>query len=56
MEYLLVDILELGEWHFTFYINVYSRYKGKDIPLEAMKAQGGCGYKGPHIRSHGTKR
>ena len=25
---LLVEVLELGEWHFTFYIYVYSRYKG----------------------------
>ena len=32
MEYLFVDISELGEWHFTFYIYVYSRYKGKGIP------------------------
>ena len=28
MEYLLVDILELGE----FYIYVYTRYEGKGIP------------------------
>ena len=31
-------------------------YKGKVSPLQAMKAHGGCGCKGPHIHSHGTRK
>ena len=30
--------------------------KGKGIPLQAMKAHGGCECKGPHIHSHGTRK
>ena len=29
--------------------------KGKVSPLQAMKAHGVCGCKGPHIHSHGTR-
>ena len=29
--------------------------KVKLSPLQAMKAHRGCGYKGPHIHSHGTR-
>ena len=41
MEYPLVDILELGEWHFTFYIYVYSRYKGQGIPTRGHEGPKG---------------
>ena len=30
--------------------------KVKVSPLQAMKAHGGCGCKGPHIHSHGTRK
>ena len=30
--------------------------KGKGIPCHAMKAHEGCGCKGPHIHSHGTRK
>ena len=30
--------------------------KVKVFPLQAMKAHGGCGCKGPHIHSHGTRK
>ena len=29
--------------------------KVKVSPLQAMEAHGGCGCKGPHIHSHGTR-
>ena len=38
MEYVLVDILELDEWHFTFMF--IQGIKVKVFPLEAIKAQG----------------
>ena len=31
-------------------------YKVKVSQLQAMKAHGGCGCKGPHIHSHGTRK
>ena len=46
MEYLLVDILELGEWHFTFYIYVYPRYKGKNIPTRGHERPKGMWMQG----------
>ena len=56
MDYLLVNTLELGECILHFIFMCIQGIKVKIFPLEAMKAQGGCGCKGPHIRSHGAKR
>ena len=36
--------------------NLFIMLKVKIPPLQAMKAQGGCGCKGPHIHSHGTMK
>ena len=38
---------------------IYTNKKYKKVkvsPLQAMKAHGGYGYKGPHIHSHGTRK
>ena len=37
------------------YIYIYIYIKVKVSPLQAMNAHGGCGCKGPHIHSHGTR-
>ena len=32
------------------------KVKVKVSPLQAMKAHGGCGCKGPHLHNHGTRK
>ena len=39
--------------------NLESKLESKKVkvsPLQVMKAHGGCGCKGPHIHSHGTRK
>ena len=36
-------------------MNLGMKKKVKVSPLQAMKAHRGCGCKGPHIHSHGTR-
>ena len=36
--------------------DVQNNVKVKVSPLQAMEAHGGCGCKGPHIHSHGTRK
>ena len=37
-------------------VKLHISRKGKGTPLQNMKALGGCGCKGPHIHSHGTRK
>ena len=46
MNFLLIDILELGEWHFAFYFYVYSRYKDKGIPNRGHEGSRGMWMQG----------
>ena len=44
---------QVHERIFSFISNIL--VKVKVSPLQAMKAHGECGYKGPHIHSQGTR-
>ena len=43
-------------WKYIYLVSSidYLLWKVKVSLLQAMKAHGGCGFKGPHVRGHGT--
>ena len=50
---IILKKLDRGFYEFRFYITL--KYV-KVSPLQAMKAHAGCGCKGSHIHSHGTRK